>query len=176
MHRARTKDGQDVALKIKYADVERQLAVDLGLMRRVVPAFNIFVPKIGLEVIAEELADLSMERLRRSIDVGGDQLPIDEKRLSRARRAVLKAADILSEPDRRAGFDERRMFWFRVGALLHDVGKIGVPDAILFKPSGLTPEEYEILKRHTVIGEAPSVRAASISPEACIRKRARVER
>jgi hypothetical protein len=60
-----------------------------------------------LETIAEELADLSMERLRRSIDVGGDQLPIDEKRLSRARRAVLKAADILSEPDRRAGFDDR---------------------------------------------------------------------
>ena len=59
-----------------------------------------------LEVIAEELADLSMERLRRSIDVGGDQLPIDEKRLSRARRAVLQAADILSEPDRRAGFDD----------------------------------------------------------------------
>ena len=59
-----------------------------------------------LETIAEELADLSMERLRRSIDVGGDQLPIDEKRLSRARRAVLKAADILSEPDRRSGFDD----------------------------------------------------------------------
>lgn len=54
-----------------------------------------------LEVIADELADLSMERLRRSIDEGGDQLPIDEKRLSRARRAVLKAADILaSERDR----------------------------------------------------------------------------
>ncbi len=56
VHRARTKDGQDVALKIKYADVERQLAVDLGLMRRVVPAFNIFVPNIGLEVIAEEMS------------------------------------------------------------------------------------------------------------------------
>lgn len=55
-----------------------------------------------LESIADELADLSMERLRRSIDEGGDQLPIDEKRLSRARRAVLKAADILSTDDRRA--------------------------------------------------------------------------
>ncbi|MBX7068423.1 MAG: hypothetical protein K1X38_03470 [Microthrixaceae bacterium] len=48
-----------------------------------------------LEAIAEELADLSMEHLRRSIDEGGDQLPLDEKRLSRARRAVLKAADVL---------------------------------------------------------------------------------
>ena len=33
------------------------------------------------------------------------------------------------------------------------VGKIGVPDAVLFKPSGLTPDEYEVLKRHTVIGD-----------------------
>lgn len=53
-----------------------------------------------LEAIAEELADLAMDRLRSSIDVGGDELPVDERRLSRARRAVLKAADILSEPDR----------------------------------------------------------------------------
>lgn len=59
-----------------------------------------------LEQIAEELADLSIEHLRRSIDEGGDQLPLDEKRVSRARRAVLKAADTLSEPDRRAGFDD----------------------------------------------------------------------
>jgi len=51
-----------------------------------------------LEAIADELADLTMERLRRSIDAGGDQVPVDEKRLSRARRAVLKAADLLGEP------------------------------------------------------------------------------
>jgi putative nucleotidyltransferase with HDIG domain len=38
------------------------------------------------------------------------------------------------------------------GALLHDVGKLGVPDHILNKPGPLTPEEYEQIKRHTVIG------------------------
>ena len=35
---------------------------------------------------------------------------------------------------------------------LHDVGKIGVPDAILLKPGRLTPEEFEIVKTHTTIG------------------------
>jgi len=40
----------------------------------------------------------------------------------------------------------------RLGALLHDVGKIGVSDAILGKPSPLTDDEFEIIKRHTVLG------------------------
>ena len=52
-----------------------------------------------LEAIAEELADLAIERLQQSIDAGGTELPVDERRLTRARRAVEKAAAILREPD-----------------------------------------------------------------------------
>lgn len=52
-----------------------------------------------LEAISEELADLAIERLRESIDAGGSELPIDERRLTRARRAVEKAMAILSERD-----------------------------------------------------------------------------
>ena len=52
-----------------------------------------------LEAIAEELADLAIVRLRESIDAGGTELPVDERRLTRARRAVEKAANILREPD-----------------------------------------------------------------------------
>jgi putative nucleotidyltransferase with HDIG domain len=40
----------------------------------------------------------------------------------------------------------------RLGALLHDIGKIGVSDAVLSKPSSLTADEYEHLKRHPAIG------------------------
>jgi putative two-component system response regulator len=39
-------------------------------------------------------------------------------------------------------------------AAMHDVGKIGIPDAVLLKPSGLGPAEWEIMKRHTLIGAA----------------------
>lgn len=42
----------------------------------------------------------------------------------------------------------------RYAALLHDVGKIGVPDAVLLKPSSLTSAEFEIMKRHAAIGAA----------------------
>jgi hypothetical protein len=52
-----------------------------------------------LDSIAEELADLAIERLRESIDAGGNELPVDERRLTRARRAVEKAAALLAEPD-----------------------------------------------------------------------------
>jgi hypothetical protein len=52
-----------------------------------------------LEVIAEELADLGLQRLRESVDAGGVELPVDERRLARARRSVIKAAAVLAEPD-----------------------------------------------------------------------------
>ncbi len=52
-----------------------------------------------LEAISEELTDLALARLRESIDAGGTELPVDERRLTRARRAVDKAAAILAQPD-----------------------------------------------------------------------------
>jgi predicted ABC-type ATPase len=55
--------------------------------------------RMRLEAIAEELADLAIARLRESIDAGGHELPVDEKRLTRARRAVEKAIAVLREPD-----------------------------------------------------------------------------
>lgn len=53
-----------------------------------------------LEVISEELAELAIVRLRESIDAGGGELPVDERRLTRARRAVEKAISILRDVDR----------------------------------------------------------------------------
>jgi response regulator RpfG family c-di-GMP phosphodiesterase len=37
-------------------------------------------------------------------------------------------------------------------AILHDIGKVGIPDAVLLKPDKLTDKEFEIIKRHTILG------------------------
>jgi putative nucleotidyltransferase with HDIG domain len=50
------------------------------------------------------------------------------------------------------GFDDGTLLWFRMGALLHDVGKIVVPPAILNKPGPLTPEERAVMERHPDAG------------------------
>ncbi|MFQ5670654.1 MAG: HD domain-containing phosphohydrolase [Acidobacteriota bacterium] len=53
---------------------------------------------------------------------------------------------------RHMGISEPELTDIRRGALLHDVGKIGIPDAILRKPGPLTEEEWKIMKEHPVLG------------------------
>ena len=65
-----------------------------------------------------------------------------------------RVADLACQLARDAGVDERVMLWFRMGALLHDVGKITVPVAVLNKPGTLTPEDATILRGHATAGEA----------------------
>jgi putative nucleotidyltransferase with HDIG domain len=50
------------------------------------------------------------------------------------------------------GMNEEASNTIRVGGILHDLGKIAIPDSILLKPGKLTPEEYEIIKTHPVEG------------------------
>jgi putative nucleotidyltransferase with HDIG domain len=53
---------------------------------------------------------------------------------------------------REIGFEDITMFWFRMGALLHDVGKIEVPTEILTKAGPLTDDERAIMERHAAAG------------------------
>ena len=52
----------------------------------------------------------------------------------------------------KAGFDPDSVALIRLASVLHDVGKIGVPDSILLKPGPLTTDERKLMDRHTVIG------------------------
>jgi putative two-component system response regulator len=54
---------------------------------------------------------------------------------------------------RTLGLDEDDLSALARGGYLHDVGKIGIPDAVLLKQGPLTRDEYELIKQHTVVGE-----------------------
>lgn len=64
------------------------------------------------------------------------------------RRVAALAAAIARE----MGFDEERAQGIHFGALIHDVGKIGIPAEILSKPRRLTPVEFELIKEHAQSG------------------------
>ncbi len=53
---------------------------------------------------------------------------------------------------KRLGMPGERLENLKIAALLHDIGKIGIGDGILLKPGDLTPEEYDWMKAHTLMG------------------------
>ena len=64
-----------------------------------------------------------------------------------------RVADIAVALARRLGYRGQDLQAIEVGALLHDIGKIGVPEQILHKPGPLDDAEWEVMKRHPEIAE-----------------------
>lgn len=98
-----------------------------------------------LRIQAEEITLLNEElllTLARSIDLRDPYVMEHSKNV--ARYAVLTAAELGLAPD--------RIEHIRKAGLLHDIGKLGIPETILFKPADLNDEEYEIIKGHVNIG------------------------
>lgn len=63
-----------------------------------------------------------------------------------------RVASYAREIARRAGYEGKKLEDIYMMGLLHDVGKIGIPDAVINKPAKLTDEEYAIIKNHPVMG------------------------
>lgn len=63
-----------------------------------------------------------------------------------------RVAEYSREIARSAGYSEADQKKVYMMGLLHDVGKIGVPDVIINKPTKLTPEEYDVIKTHPMVG------------------------
>lgn len=66
-------------------------------------------------------------------------------------KAVAEVSARLAEA---VGLDALTLERVRIGGRLHDIGKIGVPDAVLRKPGRLDDEEFDLIRRHPVDGEA----------------------
>jgi putative nucleotidyltransferase with HDIG domain len=63
---------------------------------------------------------------------------------------TLRVTEIALELAKAMGLDEEDLTHIRRGALLHDIGKMGVPDSILLKPGPLTEEEWVLMREHPV--------------------------
>jgi len=59
-----------------------------------------------------------------------------------------RVTDLTLKMGKAMGLADEELVHIRRGALLHDIGKVGVPDQILLKPGQLSPEEWEIMRRH----------------------------
>lgn len=82
--------------------------------------------------------DTTIEGWSRALDLRDKET---EGHTRRVTELTLELAKVL-------GFSNDELVQIRRGGLLHDIGKLGVPDRILFKESALEPEEWELMKRH----------------------------
>ncbi len=64
-----------------------------------------------------------------------------------------RVADLAVQLARIVGVNESDLVALRRGALLHDIGKMGIPDTILLKPAALTEEEWRIMRTHPLLGK-----------------------
>jgi putative nucleotidyltransferase with HDIG domain/PAS domain S-box-containing protein len=77
---------------------------------------------------------------------------------------TLRVAEMTLELASAMGISEEKLVHIRRGALLHDIGKIGIPDSILLKPGKLTKEEWEIMKQHPVFAYKMLSRITYLEP------------
>lgn len=61
---------------------------------------------------------------------------------------TLRVTAISLELGRLLGLKKEQLVYIQYGTLLHDIGKLGIPDAIIMKPGKLTPEEYKVVQKH----------------------------
>ena len=72
-----------------------------------------------------------------------------------------RLVDLVTKLSRAIGYDEYEIRNMSLFAQFHDIGKVGIPDYILFKPEGLSVEERSVIKKHSEIG----FRIAKASPD-----------
>ncbi|UCF91592.1 MAG: DUF3369 domain-containing protein [Desulfobacterales bacterium] len=110
---------------------------------------NIFASNIA---IAFENIALNQEIVDTQKEVIFTLGEVIETRSQETGNHVRRVAELSYLLALKAGLSEKEAELIRLASPMHDVGKVGIPDAILFKPARLSLEEFELIKHHTDIG------------------------
>lgn len=103
-----------------------------------------------------DLQKRELELVRRQVQMGNETIlaiarAVDAKDVNTSNHSARVSAYSV-EIAKRIGYTEDQQENIRKAALLHDIGKIGIPDSILNKPAKLTDEEYATMKTHVLVG------------------------
>ena len=152
-----------ISERLEFADKDRLIReADLALIaaKRSGQRAVIYTPELELRAASADAGDDHHTRtLANALALAVDAK--DPYTRSHSQTVSQLSALIATE----LGFDPARVARMRLAGLLHDVGKIGIPDAILNKPAKLTHDEYEQMKTHTLLGH-DIVFAAAMPTEA----------
>jgi putative two-component system response regulator len=113
-------------------------------------------------LLADEVAKATVEIVNRERETLLCLGRAAEHRDPETHEHIIRMSNYSKLIARRMGMNEAECELMLLSSPLHDIGKIGTPDNILLKPGKLTPEEFEIMKLHTVIGE--KILSNSVSP------------
>ncbi|MBI4409050.1 MAG: tetratricopeptide repeat protein [Gemmatimonadetes bacterium] len=136
---------RELAQVYRVQDRNREALQALNYAHRV---FNDLRAKLDLADIDQrihELEDIFFEVVRK----WGESIESKDRYTAGHCQRVADYSSLLA---RAVGFDEQTITWLRMGAFLHDVGKTVVPADILNKEGKLTRDEWEIMRRHTLMG------------------------
>lgn len=148
----------------------RRKALDLGAIdflskpidpNELIPRVrNAIILKKHFDMVANEAARLEqqVERRTRQLEVTRQQLILSLARAAEHRdddtgNHVIRVGRYAAIIAKELGYPKNKLSMFEQAAQLHDVGKIGIPDSILFKPGRLDPDQYDLMKRHCAIGK-----------------------
>ncbi len=146
---------QNLLLLAELARERADLHSRLGRFRETVRCLNRSHQLFSELRARRDIADIDRRHLRIEstfLDVVRQWGESIESKDAYTQGHCLRVADLSCAIARRVGVDDRRLFWFRVGALLHDVGKIAVPAEVLNKPGRLTSEEWALMRSHPEAG------------------------
>ncbi|SFJ06382.1 HD domain-containing phosphohydrolase [Planctomicrobium piriforme] len=104
----------------------------------------------GIRVLSLETRDALIFTLAKLAESRDADTGMHLERVQRYSRALAQSLSKHSSYSQQIDFGYIRNLFLT--SALHDIGKVGIPDNILLKPGRLTPEEFEMMKQHTIIG------------------------